>query len=203
VDAAGERGGVLLRVRGGGLGGGAPTADPDGDALGFVPADVALRIASLSALTAVPGARPPVLGIALAEGAIVTVIRLGDQGGVDPRRPYQPDQDWIVPGADRAVVCRLGSFDVALTGATVVATGVFDGAPGGEGVLWRGEVVPLIDVRALYAQAEAATWAGRALPPRPRWATQPPPAPPPSTIGAPPGEPGCAPKAPHEDERWP
>jgi hypothetical protein len=176
-----ERGGVLLRL-----------GDGD-DALGFVPAAVARRLTSLSSLTPVPGTRPPVAGIALADGTVVTVLRIGrgDAGGVGVRgsrssvapvapgpagataapasRPvYQPGEDWLVPGSNRAVLCHLGGFEVALTGATVVATGVFDAAPVGEGVVWRNASVPLLDVRALYAQAEAATWAGRAAASGPR-----------------------------------
>lgn len=161
VAAPRERGGVLLRLR--------DAAHPGahaGTALGFVPADVAQRLAALSALTPVPGAKPPAYGIALAEGAVVTVLRIGDAPFQDAsaRPPYTPGEDWIVPGAERAVLCRLGAFDVALTGATVLATGVFEPAPDESGVLWRGEVVPVIDVRALYAQAEAATWAERTVP---------------------------------------
>ena len=156
MEAFDERGGVLLRVNGG----------EGGDALGFVPAEVARRLTALSALTPVPGARPPVVGIALADGAVVTVLGIGplDGGrrGAEREGPYDPGEEWLVPGADRAVLCNLGGFDVALTGATVLATGVFDGAPSGDGVLWRSEVVPVIDVRALYAQAEAASWAERA-----------------------------------------
>lgn len=143
-----ERGGVLLRFADGM---GAP-------ALGFVPVDVASRLAALSAIVPVPGARPPVLGIALADGAVVTVLRVG----VAAAPGYEPDDAWPMPGAGRAVICRLGGLEVALTGGTVLATGLFDAAPGGDGVLWRGELVPVLDVRALYAQAEAAMWADRA-----------------------------------------
>jgi signal transduction histidine kinase len=46
--------------------------------LAFVPAEAASRVATLSALTRVPGAPPEVLGIALAEGQVVTVLRLGE-----------------------------------------------------------------------------------------------------------------------------
>jgi hypothetical protein len=136
----------------------------EGEALGFVPAEVARRLTALSSVTPVPGARPPIAGIALADGAVVTVLSIG-QALVRPasKPSYEPGEDWVVPGADRAVLCHLGGFDVALTGATVLATGVFDVAPDGEGVLWRSEVVPAIDVRALYAEAEATTWAGRAV----------------------------------------
>lgn len=164
---------MLLRLNGG----------EGNEMLAFVPADVAVRVTALSSLTAVPGVRPPVAGIALADGAVVTVLSLGEAiGGAAPglpageKRSYEPGEDWIVPGADRAVLCNLGGFWVALTGATVLATGVFDAAPAGEGVLWRSEVVPVIDVRALYAQAEAATWAERAVTASPRAISSPSPA---------------------------
>ncbi len=156
---------MLLRLNGG----------EGGEALAFVPADVAVRVTALSSLTAVPGVRPPVTGIALADGAVVTVLSIGEAAGrsapgiaAGERRSYEPGEDWIVPGADRAVLCNLGGFEVALTGATVLATGVFDAAPGGDGVLWRSDVVPVIDVRALYGQCEAEMWAERAVTAGPR-----------------------------------
>ncbi len=43
----------------------------------FVPAEVALRLTTLGAMTEVPGARPPARGIALADGEVVTVLELG------------------------------------------------------------------------------------------------------------------------------
>lgn len=142
----------------------------DGDAdvamLGFIPAAVASRVAALRSLVTVPGAPPQVLGVALADGAVVTVLRIGERRVDEPR--YQADDPWPVPGARRAVICHVGAVDVALSGGVVVATGVFDAAPVGEGILWRGQMVPELDVRALYAQAEAATWAGRAASVRPR-----------------------------------
>jgi hypothetical protein len=175
TDTPGERGGVLLRLGAG---------DAVDAGLGFVPAAVARRLTTLSSLTPVLGTRPPVAGIALADGTVVTVLRIGPGSpektgsrasiapgasgassasgapSPTPSRPvYQPGEDWLVPGSDRAVLCHLGGFDVALTGATVVATGVFDAAPEGDGVVWRNASVPLLDVRALYAQAEAAIWA--------------------------------------------
>jgi hypothetical protein len=72
-----------------------------------------------------------------------------------------------VPGSDRAVLCVIGSVRVALIGGTVVATGTFDTLADGAGVLWRGEPVPTLDVRALYARAETAIWADRAVSSRP------------------------------------
>jgi hypothetical protein len=154
----GERGGVLVRVREG----------EGGGALGFVPAEIARRLIELSSFTEVPGARPPVTGIALVDGAVVTVMQIGSALAKGSTRAshapsYEPGEDWGVPGADRAILCDLGGVEVALTGATVVATGVFDGTTGGEGVHWRSDVVPILDVRALYALAEAANWSPRAL----------------------------------------
>jgi hypothetical protein len=160
-----QRGGVLLRVR----------LEGDETALGFVPAEVAKKVTALSSLTPVPGAGPSVLGLALAEGTVVTVLDVsalarapaeGHASGSEehPERP-RGAHDWIVPGADRALLCQLGSFDVALTGGLVVATGLFDAAAD-HGVVWHGEVVPLVDVRALYLHAEAATFALRGGLPR-------------------------------------
>jgi chemotaxis signal transduction protein len=143
-----QRGGVLLRV---------PFQQGE-SALGFIPADVAKRITALSSLTPVPGAAPSVAGLALADGHVVTVLKLaGFLPGRDAWRGR--GDDWIVPGADRAVLCTLGGFDVALTGGVVVATGVFDADPSDAGVLWHGEVVPVLDVPALYALAEAGSFA--------------------------------------------
>lgn len=154
-----ERGGVLLRY----------ASAAGGAALAFVPAETALRLAALTSLTEVPGAKPPVVGIALADGAIVTVLDLGR--ALPPRASLLPPppsstrpsiDDWPVPGANRAVLCTLGGLLVALTGGTVITTGLFQADPGDEGIFWRGELVPVLDVRALYAQAEAAIWADRA-----------------------------------------
>jgi hypothetical protein len=137
----------------------------DGEAAGlaFVPAEVARRLTTLSSFIPVPGAQPPASGIALADGAVVTVLRVGEaETRTSMGRPaYSPGEDWLVPGANRAVLCQLGGFEAALVGGVVVATGLFDAAPDG-GVIWRGDVVPALDVRALYAQAEAASWAERA-----------------------------------------
>jgi hypothetical protein len=135
----------------------------DGSVLGFVPASTAVRLSALGSLVPLPAAPPPVAGIALAEGVVVTVLRLGELRAGAP--PPEPGDEWPIPGAGRAVICKVGALEVALTGGTVVATGLFEAAPGG--IVWRGQMVPTLDVRALYAQAEAATWAGRAASARP------------------------------------
>ena len=156
--APADRGGVLLSYQ----------DSDDRPALAFIPASVASRLTALTCAIDVPGARPPARGLALADGEVVTVLELGKRASVAASAPpYLPGADWPVPGSDRAVLCVLGSVRVALTGGTVVATGVFDPIDGGGGVLWRGEPVPTLDVRALYARAETAIWAERAVSSRP------------------------------------
>ena len=85
----------------------------------------------------------------------------GEHAGV--RRPYRAGEDWPLPGSDRAVLCDVGGLSVAVTGGSILATGLFEASPDGDGILWRGEHVPLLDVRDLYAHAEAAIWAARAV----------------------------------------
>jgi hypothetical protein len=152
-----DRGGVLLSYR----------DDDDALVLGFVPASVASRLTALTCVIDVPGARAPVRGLALADGEVITVLELGKRGSPSAPSPYLPGAEWPVPGSDRAVLCVLGSVRVALTGATVVATGVFEPLSGGGGVVWSGEAVPTLDVRALYSRAETAIWAERAVSSRP------------------------------------
>jgi hypothetical protein len=142
--------------------------DDDRPVLVFLSASVASRLTPLTCVIDVPGARPPMRGLALADGEVITVLELGKRAAASTKTPpYVPEADWAVPGSDRAVLCVFGSVRVALTGATVVATGVFDSIEGGGGVLWRGEPVPTLDVRALYARAETAIWADRAVSSRP------------------------------------
>jgi hypothetical protein len=127
----------------------------------FVPADVVLRVAEISAFRAVDGLAPPATGIAaLADGEVVTVLALSSTTG-PATRAYRPDEDWPVPGADRALLCAVGGARVAVVGATIVATGLFEESF--DAVMFRDRIVPVLDVRALYAQAEAATWARRAV----------------------------------------
>lgn len=167
-----DRGGVLLSY----------LDDDDSPTLVFIPATVASRLTALTCVIDVPGARPPARGLALADGEVITVLELGKRATANvnvnatarsnssataPTPPYLPGAEWPVPGSDRAVLCVLGSVRVALTGGTVVATGVFDPLDGGGGILWRGEPVPTLDVRALYARAETAIWAERAVSSRP------------------------------------
>jgi hypothetical protein len=157
-----DRGGVLLSYQ----------DEDDVPALVFIPASVASRLTALTCVIDVPGAKPPARGLALADGEVITVLEIGKRSvaianASEALPTYRPGADWPVPGSDRAVLCVVGSVRVALTGGTVVATGVFDPLDGGGGVLWRGEPVPTLDVRALYARAETAIWADRAVSSRP------------------------------------
>lgn len=157
------RGGVLLRYA-------APDEGGAGrEALAFIPAEVALRLTDLTAVTEVPGVLPPARGIALVDGEVVTILAVGLGEPKRPVRtsPYRPGEDWNVPGADRAILCCVGAQRVALVGGVVVTTGLFD-ACGQDAVLWNGEQVPALDVRALHAQAEKAIWAQRAASSRPK-----------------------------------
>lgn len=179
------RGGVLLRYT-------AP--DPGGagrEALAFIPAEVALRLADFTAFTEVPGALPPARGIALVDGEVVTILAVGL--GAPPRpvrtRPYRPGEDWKVPGAERAILCGVGAQRVALVGGVVITTGLFE-ACGEDAVLWNDEPVPTLDVRELHAQAEKAIWAQRAASSRPKRRAE---STPPAALGPEPGSPTLRP----------
>jgi hypothetical protein len=96
---------------------------------------------------------PPVLGVAVADGKVVTVLALGDATA---------DR-----GRQEVLVCDLSGEAIAVAGARALASGVFEDAHGatpgvGAAVVWDAERVPVLDLRALYANAEAATWAARA-----------------------------------------
>jgi chemotaxis signal transduction protein len=109
-----RRGGLLLRVEG---------------ELRFLAASVAVRVAPLPPVEAVPGAPPDLLGIALHEGVVVSVIAIG------PRRDAN--------GQNTMIVCQHAGELVALVGAEVVEAGTFDE---------QGAAQPL-DLAAIYARA--------------------------------------------------
>src|SRR5262249_24022286 len=107
-----QRGGVLLRLP--------ATRTGVAARMLFVPADVATRLSALSTVTHIAGVRDPALGIALAEGRVVTVLALADEAakaeeprGREGRARFAIDRP--VPGSDRAVLCDLDGEIVALT----------------------------------------------------------------------------------------
>lgn len=135
--------------------------DADGEELVFLPVDVVREVTSLTHETRVPGALPPVTGVALAKGEVVTVLRLGAAEGA-PAARWRPGEDWPVPGGDRALLCEVRGERLAVTGGRVVATGLFDVVDEDDprpAVRYRDRVVRELNVGALYAQVEAAIWA--------------------------------------------
>jgi chemotaxis signal transduction protein len=103
-----RQGGLLLRVEG---------------ELRYLAASVAVRVVPMPPVEAVPGAPPDLLGIALHEGLVLSVIAIG------PRR-------------DAMIVCQHAGELVALVGAEVVQAGTFE----------EGGASPL-DLAAIYARA--------------------------------------------------
>ena len=104
----------------------------DGDALYFVPAEVARKLAPMPAVTRVPGAPAELLGIAQVDGAILPIVSIGKS---TPRA---------------LVVCSHAGEDVGLAGVEIVGLGVND--PGN---------ARSIDLSAIHARLQAGPWAGR------------------------------------------
>lgn len=124
----GPRAGIVLRA---------------GAVLYFVPASIALRVAPAPRVTAVPGAPPDLLGIALQRGVIVPVVAIG-------------------PDREEMLVCQHAGELLGLVGARVVRSGSFDGAPESDAVVFEGERAEVLDVAAIYARIQAG---GRASTP--------------------------------------
>ncbi len=111
--------------------------------LRFVPAPVALRVAPAPRLTAVPGAPPELVGIAVHEGAVVPVVAVGDARG-------------------DMLVCQHAGELVGIIGGEVVRTGSFDVvADRPELVLVDGVRARPLDIAAVYARIQAGSRPGR------------------------------------------
>jgi hypothetical protein len=117
-----QRAGILLRA---------------GTSLHFVPASVALRVATAPRVTAVPGAPRDLLGIALQGGVVVAVIAIG-------------------PDRGEMLVCQHAGELVGLVGARVVRSGSFDVAgDGSDAVVFEGERAEVLDVAEIYSRVQA------------------------------------------------
>jgi hypothetical protein len=115
-----------------------------------VPEEVVRGVVMLPSITPVEGLLLLAAGIGLANGEVVVVLCL-DPGGLSLSCR---DERTI------AVSCDVSGNHVALVGGAVVAAGMFELE--GEGrVRWGDQLVDLVDVRALYAEAEAALWSDR------------------------------------------
>jgi hypothetical protein len=111
--------------------------------LRFLPATVAIRVASLPRVTPVPGAPPELVGVAMHEGAIVPVVAIGSLRG-------------------EMIVCQHAAELIGLVGAEVVCTGSFEVAAHGEdAVVLKGERVEPLDVAAIYARVQSSARPGR------------------------------------------
>lgn len=131
---------------------GRPPTSPSG--LVFLDSSIVVHVVELTCPIQLVSTRPPHTGVALSDGRVLTVLMLANPDA--PARPVS------FPGADRAVLCDLSGERVAIKGGEVIASGLFPVDPAGTGILWEGESVPELDLRALHAQAEAAIWAARA-----------------------------------------
>jgi CheW-like protein len=124
----GRRGGVLLRVD---------------EALCFIPASVALRVAPPPRVTSVPGAPPELLGVTLYEGIIVPVVAIGSARA-------------------EMVVCQHAGELVGLVGGHVAHSGTFDLVSGrADRVVHEGQPAQLIDLTAIYGRVLASARPGR------------------------------------------
>lgn len=116
----------------------------------LVPEEVVRGVVMLPSITPAEGLLPPAAGIGLANGEVVVVLCLDPAGLSVSCRDERT----------MAVSCNVLGNHVALVGGAVVAAGMFELE--GEGrVRWGEELVDLVDVTALYAEAEAALWADR------------------------------------------
>ena len=112
-------------------------------ALFFVPVSAALGVAPIPRVTAVPGAPPGLVGVAMHAGTVVPVISIGS-------------------ARVQMLLCEHGGEAVGLVGGEVVRTGVFDAALQPLGAIeFEGRCVEPLDVAAIYARVEAGARRGR------------------------------------------
>lgn len=123
-DGAGHAGAVLFRA---------------GAQLYFLPATVATKIAPVpAAIGRVPGSPAELVGLALVDGAVIPIARIGDA------------RDALL------VVSYLGDR-FGLVGMRLVATGRF--AASSDHVLYEGEHARPFDLSALIARMRDTRWA--------------------------------------------
>lgn len=120
-----KRGGVVLRIDG---------------ALHFVPASVAVAVASAPQIARVPGAPEALLGVTLHDGDVVPVIAIGEL-------------------RQTMLVCSYLGEKLGLMGALIEATGLYEAD--GDTVRHRGETARSLDIAAIYARVQGEGWAGR------------------------------------------
>ncbi len=112
----------------------------------FIPAPIAVRLAPTPRITSIPGAPPELLGIALHDGMVVSVLAIGR-------------------AAAGMVICQHGGELLGIVGGEVVKTGLFDVVRDQPGVVEHdGVPATTLDVAALYNRvqlgARPARWGG-------------------------------------------
>jgi hypothetical protein len=125
-----DRGGLVVRTSAG---------------LRFVPAEHIRAVITLGTISPVPGLPRPALGVTMAEGRVLTVLRIDEAGARETV----------------GIICDLEGDAVVLAAEEVLSAGVFPSES--SGVRHGGEVAVELPVRALYADIEAALWSARAL----------------------------------------
>lgn len=87
-----------------------------GGALFFLPATVAIKVMPMPEVARMPGAPEALVGVALVDGATLPVVAIG-------------------PSRAAMLVCTHLGERIALVGLEVVASGSFEAAPDGDGVV--------------------------------------------------------------------
>jgi hypothetical protein len=117
-----KRAGLLVRVE---------------ETLWFIPAAIAVRVASAPRVTPVPGAPPELLGIALHAGVVLPVIAIG-------------------PTRSEMVVCQHGGELVGVVGGSTVRSGAFDvPAERPDLIEYLGTRVHSLDLQAIYGRVQS------------------------------------------------
>jgi hypothetical protein len=119
-------GGVVMRVA---------------NALVYVPATAAVKLAPMPQVTRVPGGPEGLLGVALHEGEILPIVSIG-------------------PGRDFVLVCRHAGALLGIVGGHVEGTGMFERAENGASVRWLGEIAFPLDLAGVCAKLVTPSWGG-------------------------------------------
>jgi hypothetical protein len=118
-----RRGGVVLRVDG---------------TFYFIAASTAVHVGPVPLVTAVPGAPPELVGVAMHEGTIVPIVSVGSGGA-------------------EMVVCQHAGELLGVIGAHVVHAGLFEVVPERpDQVRHQGQPVRPLDLASIYAHVQSS-----------------------------------------------
>jgi chemotaxis signal transduction protein len=120
-------------------------------ALSFLPASLAVAVAPAPPVTRVAGAPAMLLGVAVHDGNVIPVLRIGGGPGAPAGRTNEP-----------MLVCSYLGETLGLVGARIEGTGVYEVDPESpDAVRHAGERATTLDVASLYARVQGEGWAGR------------------------------------------